>query len=286
MATSRLTLKKEIYFIIFHEMLNILCNSWSKNKIIKLFFDNCTIELSDDNDVSLNYFDIAILHALNTIYIQTNGVSRFSVLNILKLITSNSRAHFSLDSKKNKTISELAIIESIKKLSKFKFISIAERTLENQQLISLVIEDEYLEFDKKPALVEIYNKKIISSISLEIIPYDALIIKPKKKKYVHQTTDVIAFKSIIICSVLESNSLLEIEVDKLKTILGIKQIEVKLYNDYKGKNIAYELFNKKLKALNRRFFTCFFNPYLDHLKEHKLIDQYTTTLNTVTIYMQ
>lgn len=287
MATYRLALREELYIISFHKMMNIFCNNyWSKHKTVRLSYDNGAIELFDDNDVSLNYFDIAILHALNTIYLQTNGISRFSVLNILKLITSNSRAHFSSNSKKDNTIHELAIIEAIKKLSKFKFISINGYTLKNQELISVSFINGYLEFDKKPSMVEIYNKKMISSISLEILPYEALKIKPKNKKYIHQTIDVVAFKTIVIGSVLESNLLIELDIDKLKNVLGIKQIEVELYNDYKHKNITYELFYKKLKTLNRRFFNSFVNPYLERLMKYGLLARYNTTLNFITIYKE
>ena len=284
MQNYRLALKKELYVITFLKMADILTGSHSKHRRVTVEYTNIKIVCLDDNDKSLNYFDLAVLQAINTIFMQTEGLRRFRVLNILKLITANSKAHFSSSSKKNRTITMKLIIGSIKKLSCFRLISVGGQCLENEKLVSILITSDYLEFENEPALVEIYHRKMIPSLHMKVITFDDFSIKPNNKQnYIHQSIGVIAFKTGMLSQILEVNDQIELPISKLKVILGLNENESQIIKKYKDKKISYSLYIKQLRDLNKRFFSCYFYPYLDSLRKAQLICDYRIVGDVVTI---
>ena len=118
MTTYRMSMLEKIWIVNFRGMIGLLTQEYKKDQEIKQSFSNgTTLTIRCSQDTQLSIFDIAVLHAIHSIFIEKDGISRFEPLHILKILTGNNKAHFCKNKVKNKTIDEKEIVKSIKKLS-------------------------------------------------------------------------------------------------------------------------------------------------------------------------
>lgn len=286
MKTYRMTMPKELCCLIFSKMKFVLTRQYESNEDTVINFSNLKLIVEVKENIKLDLFDIAVLHAIHTLYMETNGLRRFRTLNILKIITGNSKAHFASNSLKKKTLNEEQIKQSIHKLSMFNIKQINQTELEISKLVDLNEEADYVEFRSIPCMIDIYEKHLLNSMNISYFPLNALFItKAGGKKYIHQTISVIEFKFYILNEICEMDDSIKIDNKKLKYVLGIDKQEIEIQDAYKKGLLSYDLYRKKIKTLENDFLKKYLLPLLSNMEELCVINAFDIRRD-ITILMK
>lgn len=276
MKSCRLRINDLFYFVTLKKLGKMLTFDYGKENIatkIECPIDDNIFELSIDTYIKLTYFDVAVLYAMQNIYIVTAGIHKFKVISILKYLTGNKNAHFSNDSSKVKTLNESMIFKSIENLKHFQIHSINGKNLKNKKLIQVKIDNGIIEFVCKPAIIEIYKRQLVKC-KLLTFPISSLMIKPKNKHYIHQTYEVISFKFYILSQITSTNNFIEFDNEELKELLGIAQKEQKIALRYKKSELSYEYYLKQRRKLKSTYFNDYLIPFLNNLVNQKFVTSY------------
>lgn len=237
------------------------------------------------NDTQLTLFDLSVLQAIHSIYYQFGKYKKFGLLTILKLITGNSRAHFSNNSKKSYTLSKTVILNSIKKLSNFKILKIGNTDMKRHSLINLEWQNDYFSILEAPVIFEIYENKLLKVTCLSVNT-SSMGFNIKNKNYIHQTINVIEFKYYILGKIAISEKTLKLDNIELKSILGLKQQEIELDTKFKNHQLCYDYFQKRKASINRSFRTVYLRGFLLNLKSLNLIKSFNLEKVQTIIYLE
>lgn len=259
----------------------ILQYNYCNDKSVTFQLDNKDIIVQ--NYTQLTLFDLSILLAIHSIYYQFGKYKRFSLLTILKIITGNNRAHFSNSSKKSYTLSKATILNSIKKLSNFKILKIGNTDMKCHSLINLEWQDDYFAILETPVIFEIYEDKLLELKYLSLNT-SSMGFNIKNKNYIHQTTNVIEFKYYVLAKIAISEKMIILDNIELKSILGLKQQEDKLYTKYTNQQLCYDYFQKRKASINRSFRNVYLNGFLLNLKSLNLIKSFKLEAMQTIIY--
>ena len=255
MTTYRMSMLEKIWIVNFRGMIGLLTQEYNKGQEIKHSFSNgTTLTIRCSQDTQLSIFDIAVMHAIHSIFIEKDEISRFKPLHILKILTGNNKAHFCKNKVKNKTIDEKEIIKSIKKLSMVNILEINKQKLISWKLVDLEVINDYFELKNKPALLYIVENQLLDGVSLNVYPISAMHMKNKNAKHnIHQTKNVIEFKFFIIHNILCSKEATVIPNKQIKEFLGINNQIMINRQKYKDKLISYDIYRKTNIFINRQF---------------------------------
>lgn len=269
-------MNKKQYRIMMSSELIVL----TSEKLLKIFFQKVSNQpkkykieeaiITVETKQVLDEFDFAVLCAIMTLYEEYGMLTLFKPLNILKLITGNSKAHFAESSKKANTISEKMIMESIHHLQQFK-ITIGSSV---HKLIHLDKNDDYLTIVERPWLISCYeNEK--NFLCLKKIVLDIRVMRFQVKNgYIHQSKDIIIFKFWLLNQILNSKENLSLEIkyifEKLKVQESFDLLEQKLLCH----TISYEIYRKRRNQAQSRV-RKLIKGYLKTLIDYKIIKKYS-----------
>ena len=255
MTTYRMSMLEKIWIVNFRGMIGLLIQEYKKDQEIKQSFSNgTTLTIRCSQDTQLSIFDIAVLHAIHSIFIEKDGISRFEPLHILKILTGNNKAHFCKNKVKNKTIDEKEIVKSIKKLSMVNILEINKQKLISWKLVDLEVINGCFELKNEPVLLYIVENQLLDGISLNVYPISVMHIKSENAKHnIHQTKNIMEFKFYTIHNILCSKETTIIKNKQIKEYLGINTQIMTNRQKYKDKLISYDLYRKTNNFINRQF---------------------------------
>lgn len=284
MKKYRMPMPDQMMFITFSKMNYLLMANYEVGKDVKVKYSNLQITITSSCHEAIVLFDIAVLHALQTIFLETNGSRKFTTLNILKIILGNKNAHFGKKIIKEKTITSEQILNSIKKLSKFKIKRIDQKDLDVKKLLDLKINEDNLEFINEPCLVYILRNRFLQSVRFENFDLESLRLKNEgKKQFLHQNIFVVEFQLYVLDHVYNTKDLIRLENKKLKQILKNDIEEKKVKNLYEQRMLSYDLYRRKIRELENSFVNKYLKTFLINLQKNKIIksfqiSQYSTVI--------
>lgn len=256
MTTYRMSMLERIWIVNFRGMIGLLTQEYKKGQEIKQIFSNgATLTIRCSRDIQLSIFDIAVLHAIHSIFIEKDGISRFEPLHILKILTGNNKAHFCKNKVKNKTIDKKEIVKSLEKLSAINILEINKQKLISWKLVDLEVINRYFEFKNKPVLLYIIENQLLDGVSLNVYPISVMQMKNENAKHnIHQTKNIMEFKFYVIHNILSSKEATAIIKNKqIKEYLGINTQIMINRQKYKDKLISYDFYRKTNNFINRQF---------------------------------
>lgn len=257
MTAYRMPMLEKIWVVNFRGMIGLLTQEYKKGQEIKHRFSNgSTLTIRCSQDTQLSIFDIAVLHAIHSIFIEKDGISRFEPLHILKILTGNHKAHFCKNKVKNKTIDEMEIVKAIKKLSMVNIIEINKEKLFSWKLVDLEVINGYFELKNKPVLLYVAENQLLDGISLNFYPISVMHMKDENTKHhIHQTINIMEFKFYIMHNILcsKETATIIIKNKQLKVYLGINAKMMTNKQKYEDKLISYDLYRKTSNFINRQF---------------------------------
>lgn len=259
----RCTMPSNLYVIHFQGFFNILLRV-SKEPVR---FKNCGRSITMSSFEKINYFDLAILFSLLSIYQKHGPYKKFTELTILKILSNNSRAHFAKCPKRNKTVTKEIIKKSITKLSNIKVYEWNGVDLEGTSFIGLTYENEYYSFIKQPILfklLELDENVNDIFISMEIFEF----YRDSKIK-LHMTIDNISYAVFVLTKILGCE--LDISIEQLSKIVKINQQIEKNEEQYKSNKINYEIFQKRKRSIMYGFKKKYLYSYFNKLKKLQII---------------
>lgn len=272
MKKCRMPMPDQMIFITFYKMNYLLMGNYAVGKDVIVKYSNLQITITSTCHEAIVLFDIAVLHALQTIFLETNGLRKFTTLNILKIISGNKNAHFSKEIIKAKTITSEQILNSIKKLSNFKIKRIGQKDLNVKKLLDLKINEDNFEFINEPCLVYILRNRFLQSVHFENFALALLRLKNEgNKQFLHQTIFVVEFQLYILDHVYNTKDLIQLENKKLKEILRNDVEENKVKDLYEQRMISYDLYRRKMRELENSFFNKYLKSFLVSLQRHEII---------------
>lgn len=275
MTKCRMSMPEQMKFITFYKMNYLLMGNYEAGKDVIARFANLQIIITSTCNEAIVLFDIAVLHALQTIFLETNGLRKFTTLNILKIISGNKNAHFSKEIIKAKTITSEQIINSIKKLSNFKIKRIGQKDLNVKKLLDLKINEDNFEFINEPCLVYILRNRFLQSVHFENFALALLRLKNEgNKQFLHQTIFVVEFQLYILDHVYNTKDLIQLDNKKLKEILRNDVEENKVKDLYEQRMISYDLYRRKMRELENSFFNKYLKSFLVSLQRHEIIKSF------------
>lgn len=237
------------------------------------------------SDVVLSFFDLAVLNAIHSIYLEFGNCKKFSLLNILKILTGNSKAHFSNQSKKSNTLSKESLLCSLEKLSNFKILKVEDIKPKCSSLINLRFKNSYLTLLETPAIFKMYEDGLIKFKYL-LIDSLAIGFNIKNKSYIHQTINIIEFKFYILAEIAISKEVITLDNHKLKSLIGSKQQEDELDIKFKNGMLCYDYFQKRKNAINRKFKNTYLVGFLMNLKKFDAIKSFRIDSQQIIIYLK
>ena len=284
MKKYRMPMPSKMAFITFSRMNYLLMGNYEVGKEVIINYSNMQIILMKSCDERLNLFDIAVLHALHTIYLETNGSRIFTTLNVLKILLGNKNANFCLKCAKEKTITHEQLVSSMNRLSSFQIKKINQEHLDVNKLIDVKIDKENLEFVNEPSLVSLLQKGYLQSMNL--YNFELSLFRLKKtgmKQYIHSNMTVIKFEFYVLDIICNSEGTIRFENRVLKRLLNIDIEEKRLTESYRSKKLSYELYRKKIRELESCFCNRYLNSFMVNLHHHKMIETYDITKNFTVI---
>lgn len=275
MRPCRMPMPDQMTFITFYKMNYLFMGNYEIGKDVIVKYSNLQITITSSCHEAIVLFDIAVLHALQTIFLETNGLRKFTTLNILKIILGNKDAHFGKKIIKEKTITSEQILNSIKKLSKFKIKRIDQKDLDVKKLLNIKINEDNLEFINEPCLVYILRNRFLQSVHFENFDLETLRLKNEgKKQFLHQNIFVIEFQLYVLDHVYNTNNSIRLENKKLKQILKNDIEEKKVKDLYKQKMLSYDLYRRKIRELENSFYNKYLKTFLVSLQRHEIIKSF------------
>lgn len=284
MKKCRMPMPDQMTFIIFYKMNYLLMGNYEVGKDVIAKYSNLQITITSTCHEAIVLFDIAVLHAIQTIFIETNGSRKFTTLNILKIILGNKNAHFSKEIIKAKTITSEQIIRSIKKLSNFKIKKINQKDLDVKKLLDIRINEDDLEFINEPCLIYILRNHFLQSLHYEKFALESFRLKSEsKKQFLHQNIFVVEFEIYILDQIFNTKDSINLENKKLKEILRNDVEEKKVKVLYEQSMLSYDLYRRKIRELENSFVNKYLKTFLINLQKNKIIKSFQISQNSTVI---
>lgn len=225
--------------------------------------------LAVETEYLMTDFDFAVLCAIITLYEENGVLTLFRPLNVLKLITGNSKAHFAENSKKSTTISEEMIIESIHHLQQFKLTC----GLNTYTLVNVKKNGDYLAIVERPWLISCYGGENLLCLKKVVLDIGALQFQIKNG-YIHQNRVVISFKFWTLIQIFNSKVEINLDIQYLYNKLDMQKSFDQLEQKLLFHSISFDIYRKRKRQIQSKM-RKILNGYFKTLLEYKIIERYS-----------
>lgn len=225
--------------------------------------------LTVETEHMMTDFDFAVLSAIITLYEEHGMLTLFKPLNILKLITGNTKAHFTENSKKSQTISEHMIIESIHHLQQFKLTSGSNIST----LINVKKNGDYLIIVERPLLISCYGGDNLLCLKKVVLDIGALQFQIKKG-YIHQNRSIVSFKFWTLNQIINSKEEINLDMQNLYNKLDMQKCLDQLEQKLLFHSISFDIYRKRKRQIQSKM-RKILNGYFKSLLEYKIIERYS-----------
>lgn len=225
--------------------------------------------LTVETEHMMTDFDFAVLSAIITLYEEHGMLTLFKPLNILKLITGNTKAHFTENSKKSQTISEQMIIESIHHLQQFKLTSGSNIST----LINVKKNGDYLMIVERPLLISCYGGDNLLCLKKVVLDIGALQFQIKKG-YIHQNRSIVSFKFWTLNQIINSKEEINLDMQYLYNKLDMQRCLDRLEQKLLFHSISFDIYRKRKRQIQSKM-RKILNGYFKSLLEYKIIERYS-----------
>lgn len=225
--------------------------------------------LTVETEHMMTDFDFAVLSAIITLYEEHGMLTLFKPLNILKLITGNTKAHFTENSKKSQTISEQMIIESIHHLQQFKLTSGSNIST----LINVKKNGDYLMIVERPLLISCYGGDNLLCLKKVVLDIGALQFQIKKG-YIHQNRSIVSFKFWTLNQIINSKEEINLDMQYLYNKLDMQRCLDRLEQKLLFHSISFDIYRKRKRQIQSKM-QKILNGYFKSLLEYKIIERYS-----------
>ena len=225
--------------------------------------------LAVETEYLMTDFDFAVLCAIITLYEENGILTLFRPLNVLKLITGNSKAHFAKSSKKSKTISEEMIMESIHHLQQFKLTC----GLNTYKLVNVEKNGDYLVIVERPWLISCYGGDNLLCLKKLVLNIGALQFQIRNG-YIHQNKSIISFKFWTLIQIFNSKMEINLDIQDLYNKLDIQKSFDQLDQKLLFHSISFDIYRKRKRQIESKM-RKILKGYLKTLVEYKIIEEYS-----------
>ena len=275
MITYRCKMPEELDVVYFKGIFKILLRM--SNKKIEYRNGECTVVICSNEKI--NYFDLAVLFAILSIFYRYGKFQKFSELTILKMLTNNSKAHFTQNPKKRKTVTKEKIRRSLVKLSNIELIEWNNVRFEKSSFTGLIQEYGYLLFENDPLLFKI--AEMGENVEVKHIDLRLFEFYKDSKTKAHTSINNISLAMFVLSKILSGEK--EIIIHDMQRIIGLDEKLEDINNLYRAKRINYNIMQKRKKSLVYNFNKIYLLNYFNNLKKMKLLNNFHIENKKITI---